>query len=250
MKTISTIVLGYSSPTNPVPPYALRSVQIKQIASLSFSSLKPTAQSKVWQSGIHNHFSTIRLSEQFLTKHETLKTKKRKFYGATPCQDNLLSAHVQGLIVVVRIGGDDLLASVDDVVVFARVLAVVIAHIVQDLTGQLNVIVCELADLSIVDTEDLSFFAGTEREAWDQVHDEENDTGSAERVDASGDGVRQLVAELDPVVIEPSSRDFGETIEMRYVVCGEEASQDVTDESPDCVDGEDVKSIVDADNEL
>ena len=167
-----------------------------------------------------------------------------------PVKNNLLSAHVQGLIVVVRIRGADLFARVDDAVVFARVLAVVIAHIVQDLTGQLNVIVCELADLSIVDTEDLSLFAGTEREAWDQVHDEQDDTGSTERVDASGDGIRQLVAELDPVVVEPSSWDFGEAIKMRYVVCGEEGSQDIADESSDRVDSEDVKSIVDTNNEF
>ena len=37
---------------------------------------------------------------------------------------------------------------------------------------------------------------------------------------------------------------------MDYVVCSEEAGQDVADETSDGVHGEDVKRVVDAENEL
>jgi hypothetical protein len=131
-----------------------------------------------------------------------------------------------------------------------RVLACGIAHIVEDLTGELDVIVREFADFRIVDTENLGLFACAEGETGDEVHDEEDDAGTAEGVDTTGDGVSELVAELDPVVVEPSTRDLSEAVQMRYVVCGEESREDVADETTDGMLGEDVESIVDAEDEL
>lgn len=131
-----------------------------------------------------------------------------------------------------------------------RVLALSIRHIVQHLTRQLNVIVSELADLRIVDTQDLSFLRGAERETGNQVHDEEDEAGAAERVDAAGDGVGELVAELYPVVVEPAAGDLGKAVEVRYVVCGEEGGEDVADEPADGVFGEDVERVVDAEEEF
>ena len=64
--------------------------------------------------------------------------------------------------------------------VAARVFAIVVGHVVEDLAGKLNVIVCELANLCVVDAEDLCFFGGAEGEAWDEVHDEEDEAGAEE----------------------------------------------------------------------
>lgn len=79
--------------------------------------------------------------------------------------------------------------------------------IVKDLAGKLYVVIGELADLSVVDTEDLGFLRGTERKTWDKVHDSEDDAGATEGVDTARDGVCQLVAELHPVVVEPAAVD-------------------------------------------
>lgn len=106
--------------------------------------------------------------------------------------------------------------------VLARVLGLLIGQIVQNLTSQLNVIVSKLADLRIIDTQDLSLLSSAELHARNQVEEEENDAGSAERVDASGNGICKLVAELYPVVVDPAAGDLREAVEMSYVVCGEE----------------------------
>lgn len=85
----------------------------------------------------------------------------------------------------VGIWGHDLFAGVEGMRMLARVLAVFVTHVVQDLTSQLNVVVCELADFSIVDSEDLCFFGSAEGESWDEVHNEEDETGTEEGVCAS-----------------------------------------------------------------
>ena len=135
--------------------------------------------------------------------------------------------------------------------VVAGVLAdLLVAQVVQDLAGQLDVVVGELADLRVVDAQDLGLLGGAQGEAGDQVHEEEDQAGAAEGVDAAGDGVRELVAELDPVVVEPAAGDLGEAVEVGYVVRGEEGGQDVADQAADGVLGEDVEGVVDAEDEL
>jgi len=93
-----------------------------------------------------------------------------------------------------------------------ELLAADIAGVVQHLSRQLNVVVGELADLRIVNAEDFGFLGCAQREPGDEVHDEEDETGAAEGVYHSADGIRELVAELDPVVVEPSAGDLGEAI--------------------------------------
>jgi len=137
-----------------------------------------------------------------------------------------------------------------ETVVIARVLAAAVLHIVQHLAGQLDVVVGELANFGVVDAEDLGLLGGAQREARDQVHDEEDDAGAAERVDAARDRVRQLVAQLDPVVVEPAAGDLGEAVEVRDVVGREEGREDVADQTADGVLGEDVQRVVDANHEL
>jgi hypothetical protein len=132
----------------------------------------------------------------------------------------------------------------------AVLAAMLLVGVVEDLTGQFNVIVCELANLSIIDTEDLSLLRGTEGEARDEVHDEEDEAGTDKGVCATGDGIGQLVTKLDPVVVDPSTGDDGEAIEMCYVVSSEEGGQDVANETSNGVLGEDIKSIINAEDEL
>jgi len=134
--------------------------------------------------------------------------------------------------------------------VSSRVLARSIIDIIQNLPSQLNVIISELSNLGIIDTKDLGFLRGAQGQAGDQVHDEEDDAGAEEGVCCTGDGVGDLVAELNPVLVEPAAVDVGEAVEMRYVVSGEEGCEDVADESTDGVLGKDIEGVVDAEDEL
>lgn len=88
----------------------------------------------------------------------------------------------------------------------------------QNVAAQLDVVICELAKLAIIKTDILLLRRGTERQAGDEVHQKEDDAGHDERVREAGNTVSELEAELDPVVIEPATRDHGETVEMRNVV--------------------------------
>lgn len=91
-----------------------------------------------------------------------------------------------------------------------------------DVTRELDVVVGKLANLDIVDTENLLFFGGTKLEDWQELANEietpENEAGSSKRICATGDRVRELVAELDPVVVEPATGDDGVAIKMGNVV--------------------------------
>lgn len=123
-------------------------------------------------------------------------------------------------------------------------------EVVQHLSRQLDIVVRKLANLGVVNAQNLRLLAGAEGQAWDEVHDEEDETGSKEGVRGSGDGVSQLVAQLDVVLVQETSFDLGEPIQMRYVIRGEECGQDVADETANAVNGKDVKSVVDAEEEL
>jgi len=59
--------------------------------------------------------------------------------------------------------------------------------IIQHFTGQLDVVVSELAYLAVVDTEDFGFFRGAEGEPGDEVHDEKDQAGADEGVGGAGE---------------------------------------------------------------
>jgi hypothetical protein len=130
------------------------------------------------------------------------------------------------------------------------VLAIGIGHVVEDLTGQLNIIVGKLANLSIVDTENFGFLGGAKGKTGDEVHDEEDEAGSEERVETARDGIRELVTELDPVAVDPSTWNLGETIEMSNVVGSEEGSEDVANKTTNGVLGKDIEGIINTKDEL
>lgn len=62
----------------------------------------------------------------------------------------------------------------------------------------------------------------TEREAGNEVEEEEDDAGHDEGVREAGDAVGELVGELDVVVVDPAAGDGrvtnGDTIESGNVV--------------------------------
>jgi len=156
-------------------------------------------------------------------------------------QKNLMRA--DGVMAVL-----DLLVTLQMLV--GELLASDVAGVVQHLSRQLHVVVSELSDLSIVDAQDLGLLGGAEGEAGNQVHDEEDEAGSTKGIDHSADGIGKLVTKLDVVLVEPSTGDLGEAIKVRYVVGGEETGEDIADETANGVDGEDIESIVNSEEEL
>lgn len=83
-----------------------------------------------------------------------------------------------------------------------------------------------------------------------QVQDEQDQSCHDKGVAASGDRVGQLVAELDPVVVDPASANHGDAVQVRDVVGSKEGSEDVAHETADAVHGKDVESVVDLKQEL
>lgn len=82
----------------------------------------------------------------------------------------------------------------------------------------LDVVVRELAELAIVNADDLGVLGGAQGEAWDQIHDEEDNAGAEERVGETGDAVCKLVRQLDVMSVEPATIDFGKPVKVRYVI--------------------------------
>lgn len=119
-----------------------------------------------------------------------------------------------------------------------------------DIAGKLNIVISELSELGIIDTKDLGLLGGAEGKAGDEVHDEEDDAGAAEGVGETSDGVSELVSELDPVTSDPASGDLGGAIEVGNVGSGEDTGEEVTDDTANTVLSEDIKSVVDVDEEL
>lgn len=76
----------------------------------------------------------------------------------------------------------------------------------------------KFTNFSVIDTEDLFLFGDTQVKTRDQVDDEEDDAATEERVGHAGDGVGQLVAKLDVVVVDPASVDDRRTIQVGDVV--------------------------------
>ena len=60
----------------------------------------------------------------------------------------------------------------------------------------------------------------TERQARNEVEQEQDNAGHDEGVGEAGDGVGELVGELDVVVVDPAAVDDGGTVESGDVVTG------------------------------
>jgi len=87
-----------------------------------------------------------------------------------------------------------------------------------------DVVVCELAHLSVVDTDNLGLLRGTETEARDEVHDPEDDGGDDKGVAQASARIGELVGELDPVLVDPATGYDSEAIEGSDIGLSEDAS--------------------------
>ena len=89
----------------------------------------------------------------------------------------------------------------------------------------LNKVVCEFADLSFIDTLNFGFLRCAERQTGDQVHDEQDDASDTERVTETSHAIAELVRKLDPVMVEPASRNHSDTIESGNVIGSEQTTE-------------------------
>ena len=70
----------------------------------------------------------------------------------------------------------------------------------------------KLSNLGIVHAHDLRSLASTELQAGDEIDEEEDNAGHDEGVGHAGNGVSKLIAELDPVLVEPTTGNDGATV--------------------------------------
>lgn len=108
----------------------------------------------------------------------------------------------------------------------------------------------KLADLSVINPQNLRLLSRAEMQPRRQVEDEQYQGRHEERVHPAGNGIGQLVAQLDPVVVDPASGDDGHAVKVRDVVGREEGGQDVAHEPADAVHRKDVQRVVDLEQEL
>lgn len=78
----------------------------------------------------------------------------------------------------------------------------------------LDVVVGELAELAVVDADVLILGVDAQGHARDEVHEEEDDAGEGEGVAEDGADAGELVAELDPVAVDPADWGVGGAIEV------------------------------------
>ena len=113
-----------------------------------------------------------------------------------------------------------------------------------------DIVVRKLAHVVVVHADDFGLLGRAHAEEGDEVHDPEDDGGHDERVCEAGGRVGELVAELDPVVVEPTAVDLGDSVETGHGGLGEEGGEDVADDTADPMDGEDIEGVVVVKEEL
>lgn len=91
---------------------------------------------------------------------------------------------------------------------------------VSNLAFQSHIIVRKLAHLRVVDPQYLGLLVNANAEIWNEMHNPEDDGGHAEGIRETGDGVGELVAELNIVVVDPATWDF-EAVECGNAGLGE-----------------------------
>lgn len=108
----------------------------------------------------------------------------------------------------------------------------------------------KLANLGVVNAQDFGFFTRTQVETRDQVHDEQDDTCPDEGVRSSGERIRKLVPDLDPVLVDPSSVNLSDPVQSRNIVRCEEGRAYVANKTAHTVDCENVEGVVDTKDEF
>ena len=102
-------------------------------------------------------------------------------------------------------------------------------------------------EVLVIQTPQLIVLSGSYMAAGNLIDDKEQDDGDNERPSCTCACRCKLVAHLLPVPIPPAPFiRVVDSVHSWYVVGSEESSQDVTNEAADAVDGEDVKTLIDA----
>ncbi|CRK19747.1 hypothetical protein BN1708_000412 [Verticillium longisporum] len=125
-----------------------------------------------------------------------------------------------------------------------------VLDVVQHLARQLDVVVCELANLGVVNAQDLRVLVHAQPQPRNHVHEEKNHTRAHKRVGASRERVGHLVRNLDPVTVDPPAVDRADVVECRNVVGREEGRQNVAHEAANAMHGKNVEGVIDAQEEL
>lgn len=101
--------------------------------------------------------------------------------------------------------------------------------------SHLYIIICELAELVVVHSEELSLFGRTKLQAWNKVDGEGEDGGYDEGVSCASYDIRDLDVELLVVVVDPASVDdaCADAVQADYVVGREETVEKEADDSSD-----------------
>ena len=118
-------------------------------------------------------------------------------------------------------------------------------------TADLDVVVCELAELVVVHTEELSLFGSAELEAGDLVDGEGEESADDKRVGGDSDDVGNLLVDGcgsagDGTTLE----SVVDAVESDDVVGTEDAVEEKSNHSSDTVLSEHIERIVDLDPEL
>lgn len=108
----------------------------------------------------------------------------------------------------------------------------------------------ELADLRVINTQNLGLLGGPDMQAGDQVQDEEDDAGEDKGIASAGEGIGKLVSELDPVTVQPAASDDLHAVQVGDVIGGKKSRTQVPDEAANGVHSEDVEGIVDPEHKL
>lgn len=75
---------------------------------------------------------------------------------------------------------------------------------ISHVSGQLDIVVGKLAELTVIETELLLFGRDAQRQAGDEVHEEQEDAREDKGPAKGGTGAGDLIAELDPVAVNPT----------------------------------------------
>ena len=176
-----------------------------------------------------------------------------------------LVSRVHRLLILLVMAGDGHTSTIVVQRVHRHALINIVIRDLQ-LACKLNIVVRKLANLNVVDAQSLLFLCSTQTERRQELANEvecaEDQTCADERVCTSSEGIGELVAELDPVVVEPTTGDDRVAVEVSNVVTktcqrrsanpqwvylrSKECSQNIADEATNTVDSKDVESIITA----
>lgn len=80
----------------------------------------------------------------------------------------------------------------------------------------------ELANFNVIDSKNLLLFSGAELEDRNKlansIEGSKDEASQDKRIGHSGDGISQLITDLNPVVVQPSTSNDSIAIKMSYVV--------------------------------